>query len=449
MSNRIKIFLLLFLFIASAFFAKAVVLADTATSTPATLSATQKEQADLQLQLQDLENQIAQYEQELKSVQGEKNTLQNKVNQLKKQQVTLNLKIKSTNLQIGQLNSQISQTQVAIGQNIAKTGRLKQQIGQQLQLINEQDNNPFLYLVLSNNSLSDVLSEMESYLQVSQSLDNMLQEAKQLNDELNQQQQTLSNQKDDAKNLLSIQNLQKQGLADSMNQQNDLLVQTKGKESNYQAVLSDKQKQAQVIRDRLYQLLEVANQINFGQAVEIAQWAGGHTGVRAAFLLAILTQESNLGKNVGTCNRSGDPVNKSWKVIMSPKDQSLFQQITQELSMDVNTTPVSCPMRDSRGRQVGWGGAMGPAQFIPSTWMGYRDQVAAITGKTANPWDIRDAFMAAAVKLAAGGATSQDGEWRAAMLYFSGSTNTRFRFYGDSVVAQAARYQADIDQMSN
>ena len=29
--------------------------------------------------------------------------------------------------------------------------------------------------------------------------------------------------------------------------------------------------------------------------------------MRPAFLLAILTQESDLGKNVGTCNRAGDP----------------------------------------------------------------------------------------------------------------------------------------------
>jgi len=34
---------------------------------------------------------------------------------------------------------------------------------------------------------------------------------------------------------------------------------------------------------------------------------------------------------------------------------------------------------------------MGPAQFIPSTWMGYKDKVAALTGKNPpNPWDIRD-----------------------------------------------------------
>ena len=195
-------------------------------------------------------------------------------------------------------------------------------------------------------------------------------------------------------------------------------------------------------------MLGVSTQITFGQALEIAQWASNQTGVRAAFLLAILTQESNLGKNVGTCNRPGDPPEKSWKVVMKPdRDQQPFLTITSELGMNPDITPVSCPMHDSSGNQIGWGGAMGPAQFIPSTWMGWKDKIAAITGKTANPWDIRDAFLAAALKLKAGGAGSKSGEWAAAMLYFSGSTNVRFRFYGDSVVAMANQYQNDIDSL--
>ena len=224
------------------------------------------------------------------------------------------------------------------------------------------------------------------------------------------------------------------------------MTQTKGKESEYQKILSDTQKRAGEIRGRLYPTLGGGKQVTFGEAVEIAQWASGITGVRAAFLLSVLTQESNLGKNVGTCNRAGDPPSKSWKVVMKPtRDQEPFKIITTELGVDIDTTPVSCPMRDSRGNQVGWGGAMGPAQFIPSTWMGYKDKVAAITGKPANPWDIRDAFLASAIKLKAGGAGTVAGEWKAAMLYFSGSTNVRFRFYGDAVVARANKYQAEID----
>ena len=51
-------------------------------------------------------------------------------------------------------------------------------------------------------------------------------------------------------------------------------------------------------------------------------------------------------------------------------------------------------------------------------------------------------------RLAAGGATTKDGEWAAAMRYFSGSTNPQYSFYGDSVVARAESYQEDIDKIN-
>ena len=39
------------------------------------------------------------------------------------------------------------------------------------------------------------------------------------------------------------------------------------------------------------------------------------------------------------------------------------------------------------------------------------------------------------------------GEWAAAMRYFSGSLNLKFRFYGDNVVKLAEQYQEDIDDL--
>lgn len=416
-------------------------LAQTSPAQP--LTADQKTQ--LQQQLQDIENQINQYQQELSQIQGQKNTLQNKVNQLKKQQASLSLRIKATTLQLADIANQMSVTQTNIDQNTAKGQDLKNQMAKVIKLVYQEDNDSLLYILLSQDNLSDVLSELENSSQISQSLHAIITRIEENNNLLADEKQSLENQQSDANNLLSIQSLQKQQLISSTGEQNSLLAETKGKESDYQAVLSDTQKQAAQIRARLYPLLETNTQINFGEAVQIAQWASGFTGVRAAFLLAILTQESNLGKNVGTCNRPGDPPEKSYKVIMKPdRDIPPFLQITADLGLDPATTPVSCPMRNKNGSRLGWGGAMGPAQFIPSTWMGYIDQVTALTGKASNPWDIRDAFLAAAIKLKAGGGATVAGEWAAAMRYFSGGTNSKYRFYGDNVVALTNQYQQDI-----
>jgi membrane-bound lytic murein transglycosylase B len=92
---------------------------------------------------------------------------------------------------------------------------------------------------------------------------------------------------------------------------------------------------------------------------------------------------------------------------------------------------------------------MGPAQFIPSTWILYKDRVKAITGKPADPWSIKDSFLAAALYLADYGAKKQtyNAEWKAAMIYFSGTTNKRYRFYGDSVIRITKQYEKDIKEI--
>jgi peptidoglycan hydrolase CwlO-like protein len=407
-------------------------------------------QAQLQQQLQQIEDQIQGLQQQLAQTTAQKNTLANKIASLKKQQAVLNLQIQATNLQVNQLGDQITTTQNSIEQNNAKAADLQTQIAGVIRAINQNDNFPFLYTAVSQQKLSDVFSVYQDYAQVSQGLSSLINQLNTANTQLAQQKQNLADQQESAQNLLSIKVLQQTQLAGSVNDQNTLLQQTKGREADYQATLSDTVAQATAIRTRLYQLLGVSSQITFGDALKIAQWAQGATGIDPAFLLAILTQESNLGQNVGTCNRPGDPPSKSYKVVMNPtRDIPPFLEVTQSLGLDPDITPVSCP-QFVNGKQLGWGGAMGPAQFIPSTWVGYKDKVAALTGNSpANPWDVRDAFAAAAIKLVAGGADgTYQGEWNAAMRYFSGSTNVKYRFYGDNVMATTAKYQSDISQLA-
>lgn len=408
--------------------------------------------AALERQLADLETQIAAQQKELDALGAQKNTLANKIKQLAAQQKTIALQIKETDARLDDVGLRMGETQDAIAQNTTKLKVVQDQMAAVLVLIDERDHEPlWLFSFVDQRGLSSVLEEIERDTQLTAGLGERLDAAKNLAGALQAQQTDLAAEQDDVQQLLSIQTLQKQQLASALSSQNVLLTSTKGKESAYQAQLAGVKKQAAEIKARIYQLLGVSTQITFGQAVQAAQWVSAQTGVRPAFLLAILTQESNLGANVGTCNRPGDPPEKGWRAVMKPdRDQSPFVTITTTLGRDPDVTPVSCPMKDKRGRRVGWGGAMGPAQFIPSTWMGYRDRISAMTGRAADPWDIRDAFAAAAIKLAADGAAdgSRKDEWNAAMRYFSGSTSTKYRFYGDSVLATADKYQADIDDLN-
>jgi len=409
----------------------------------------QQESKELQAQLQEIEKQIAAYTQELKQIGAEKNTLANKIKQLKSQQNKIVLQIKETNLRINNLAAGITKTQGQIGENQNRISWLKDELGAILKEIYIYDQHSGIEILLSSQGMSGWSDDFRVYQALSQHLSALVDQLNSETTDLEIKEQQLSDQKEEQQNFAAMMGLQSDVLQGSINEQNVLLTETKGKEANYQATLSDTKKKAAEIKSRIYNLFGVGKNITFGEAVQIAQWVSSSTGVRPAFLLAILTQESNLGKNVGTCNRPGDPPEKSWKVIMKPsRDQEPFKQITAELGLDPDTTPVSCPMFRN-GEQIGWGGAMGPAQFIPSTWMGYKDKVSAITGKTADPWDIRDAFIAAAIKLAADGAANKDGEWAAAMRYFSGSTNPAYSFYGDNVVKIAVQYEQDIQDLNN
>jgi peptidoglycan hydrolase CwlO-like protein len=423
--------------------------ADVTIPAPSTSDQTAAQKAQLQAQLQDLQNQISQLQSSLGTIDSQKDSLQNKLSQLENQQHTLQLQIQATDVQITQTNDNIAQTQTQIAADQLQVTQQETQMAQLLQLVNQRDQTPLIYALATGKSFSDVMDDIENYEQTSGALDSVVTETQQVEQQLQTQVTQYQTQQDSDQNFLDIQSLQQHELASSTSEQADLLKETKGRESDYQIAIKGTQAQATQIEAQLYQLAGggATGAVTFGQAATIAENVSSEVGGgEAAFLLAILTQESNLGQNVGTCNRAGDPPSKSYTAIMKPdRDIQPFLSITSQLGLDPTVTPVSCPLYNKNGTQNGWGGAMGPAQFIPSTWVGYEAKVTAITGQPANPFNINDAFLASALKLKAGGADgTYQGDWDAAMRYFSGSLNLAYRFYGDEVMATTAKYQADL-----
>jgi len=227
-------------------------------------------------------------------------------------------------------------------------------------------------------------------------------------------------------------------------------------EAQYQQQQKEKavaDKNAAAIKARIFDLIGVSKAPTFGEALEIAKYVSSITGVRPALLLAILTQESNLGRNVGQCYladyTTGAGTNLQGTVtkqrVMSPKSIPSFISLTEGLGMDPKKTPVSCwiPLY-SNGVPYGWGGAMGPAQFIASTWNLYKGRVGEMVGTTANPWNIRHAFLASGLLLKDNGALTN--ESAAAAKYYCGGNYSRSecKSYANSVLRYASGYEADI-----
>ncbi|MEI6510421.1 MAG: hypothetical protein WCO25_00075 [Candidatus Uhrbacteria bacterium] len=406
--------------------------------------------SSLQARLREIEAEIASDQQQIVAAQGKTRTYASAIAEIAKSRSIIQLQMEEADLQIRDAEDRRNETRKKIDENSAHRDGLRGQLANLLVAMNMADGQSPLFAFLKSDNVFDAMNVVQQYVEVADKLNEVVATVKTVNEDLATQNQALEDVADEARNLLSIHALQETALVENEQDQKGLLAQSKGKEWAYAADIKTQKTEAAKIRTRIYQLLDTGSvHITFGEAVTKAKWVSGVTGIDPAFLLSVLTQESNLGANVGTCNRPQDPPAKGWKVVMKPtRDQEPFKSIMNALGRSTEGTPISCPMHDAKGNQIGWGGAMGPAQFIPSTWIGYSGKISAITGKASDPWNITDAFLAAALKLTHDGANgTENGNWTAAMYYFSGSTNVAYRFYGDQVITRAKQYQKDINSL--
>ncbi len=409
-----------------------------------------EERAQLEAELRALELEIKEKEAVLKSQQQKTGTLKKDVQLLTSQIETAKLKIRAKTIAINKLGQEITQKSKAINDLESEINREKNSLTQLVKRTNELDQKGAAYVLLSAQSVSDFYEDLDDFLSIKRSLYASVNKIKQVKSLTEDQKDQLESKKEDELDARSSIDYQKKAVEQSEKEKKSLLQISQSKEKEYQAVLAERQKKVTEIRNKLFSFAGGSTKaIPFAQAFEYAEAASVKTGVRTAFILAILTQESNLGKNVGTCNRAGDPPSKSWKNVMSPtRDQAPFLRITSALGLNPDTTPVSCPIAGG-----GWGGAMGPAQFIPSTWEVVDNEVASNLGVSiANPWRAQDAIMASAVYLKQRGAVgSESSERNAACRYYSGRSCDGKRpansFYGNNVMSIARRVQTDIDYL--
>lgn len=402
------------------------------------------------------DQQSASIAQDLSKTQQQKNTLQNQITSLKKKISGLEAQINQGTLMVKDLNVQISDTQVSIDKTGIKIDDTRSKIADILQSVYQEDKKDPVIVLLEGN-LSDFFSNLVYLENLNSKVSDLLESSRNLQDYLQNQKDKQEGEKTQLQKTIQLQSLQKQQNQQNQQQQAALLKLTEAQYQQQQASKADADKKAAAIKNRIFDLLGISNAPNFEQAVSIAKYVQSQTGVRAALVLAILTQESNLGKNVGQCYLKDSSTGTGVKIktgVTSPKTMSptrdvpIFLTITQSLGLDPYKTPVSCVIYYN-GSPYGWGGAMGPAQFIPSTWinLGYDKKITAITGKTANPWNIQDAFLATGLLMRDNGAASggSNAEFNAAMKYYCGGSCTSYdRFYGNSVISIANQYEADI-----
>ena len=392
--------------------------------------------AELEGQLAELQKEIDAQQQILQNKQRESVSLERDIAILNAKIDSAKLSIKARALVIENLNQDIGNKEKTIDGLSAKIDRELASLADLLRKTRELDNFSIAEFALSGSDLSAFFEDLDAFQTIKASLAQSFDELRSTKITTEEEKGSLESKVKEENDLKKIQELEKKRIEQQEAEKKDILKISRGVESVYQKIIKDKEKSAAQIRAELFALRGSAA-IPFEKAYEYATLVSQKTGVRAALILGIIAEESNLGENVGTGN---------WKVDMkAPRDTVPFLDITSRLGLNPDAMPVS------KKPWYGYGGAMGPAQFIPSTWILYEDRIASATGHNPpNPWLPEDAFMATGLLMADNGADKKTyaAERLAALRYLAGWTNANksaYAFYGNDVMDLAAKYQRQID----
>lgn len=392
--------------------------------------------AELEKQLAQLEAEIKQQQQILDGKKNQRVSLERDIAILNAQITQAKLSIKARALVIERLNDDIATKQKKIGVLSRKIDDEKSAMSELIRKLDDVDSYSLPEILLSNKRFSDFFVDTDSYHLVKASLRDTYLAYDDAKDATEDEKQDLEDKRHEQTDLLGIQQLQKKRIEEQEQEKRKILALAKGEESTYQKLLKDKEKNANAIRTELFSLRGSAA-ISFEKAYQLVKEVGARTGVRPALILGIIAEESNLGANVGTGN---------WRVDMkAPRDTVPFEDLCRRLGLDPDKMPVS------KKPWYGYGGAMGPAQFIPSTWVLYESKITALSGSPVpNPWNPRDAFYASGILMKENGAAAgtRAAERLAALRYLAGWNNASkpaYAFYGDDVMALADKYQKQIN----
>ena len=419
-------------------------------------------QAELEQNLKDLEAQIAALTQNIDQTKKQGTSLKSDITVLTKKIEQSKLKIKAHNSAISRLSQNISEKNRTITVLDEKVGREKDSLAQIIRKMKYLEQYSLLDFGLQSNSLSTFFSDADSFNTVNRALNQSFQDIRTTRGDLEEVKSELLDAKDEETQKKLAQAQEQKKVESNQKEKSTLLTITKNQETEYKKVLADREKEAAKIRARLFELRDV-DSISFGQAYDFSLAASKSTGVRPALILAILMQESSLGVNVGACYlkeyATGSGVSiKSGDIrprTMNPtRDVPVFKTITAKLGRDPQKTQVSCWIQAySGGQPSGWGGAMGPSQFIPSTWQLFESRITVVTGASvADPWKPYHAITATALYLEDLGAVAgnETAERNAACKYYSGrscSSSSAGAGYGNSVMKKVYAMQADIDKL--
>lgn len=424
--------------------------------TACTAETSGKSRAQLEAELEQCNREIVEWQQTLKQTKEQSASFARDVAALTAKINVAQANIRGKNIAINNLSKDIAEKVQTISVLNSRIETGKRAIAGILRKTNEINSYSLVEALLSGEDLSNFFVDLDTYASTRNALDNLFAELREIRSLTEAEKAELAKKREAESAAKAVLETAKKTVEIANAEKKTLLAVSQNNEKTYAQVLADRQAKAAQIRAVLFPLRD-AGAIPFGTALEYAEAASRSTGVEPALILAILQQESAMGANVGSCvitdisSGATKSVN-SGRVfangIHPSRDLPLLQSILSKLGRDPLSTKVSCPL------SIGYGGAMGPAQFIPSTWNIMEGKVGAALGRAPDPWVPQDAIMAMALFLKDIMGITGDpyvDQRTAACRYYSGSTcyvggsAGRGLSYGNQVMSKATTIQRDID----
>ncbi len=423
----------------------------------------EEKKARLEAELEIVERKITIQEMLVEGKQEERQSLERDLDIIDAQIYKAQLGIQARSVAIEQLSDQIDDKEVLITELDRRLVKQRQSLAELIRKTSEVDDYSLAEVLLSKQSFSNFFEDLESYQSIKESLNESVDTLKEIIEDTGEQKNSLETKVQTEAELKLIQESEKQQIEVREAAKEEILTVTKGEEAAYQQLLDSQRKTAAQLRNALFQLSGGGGAIPFPDAVALAKSAGTASGVDPALILAILEQESYYGTNIGSCTM-GD-VSAGRDIMHPTRDKPVFLAMAPVVGFDAATQAVSCPLRRADGSRIGWGGAMGASQFIPSTWAIYGgfsqvggtwtynksdDVIRSRLGNSrpSSPFNNLDAFTATSLLLRDNGAAGTYSTDRlAALRYYAGwggAKNPANFFYGDQVMERKARLTSEI-----
>ncbi len=318
---------------------------------------------ELRNELDEIENEVEGLYEGLREVEGHREGIEGEISSInydinKKQQV-----INEYSGAIQKLSKNIYEGEITIQSLNRRMEEQREVLSTLIQRLNEIDAQPYFFIG-EPKTFSSFLEDGEDHLSLHKAIQYSFDEIRETRGDIENTIISLDDAKQKQERYRELEQVEKGVIEEKKREKDKVLTFAKQVEATVQDSISQKERRINSIRAELFELRGSEN-ISLGEAVELAEFAEKITGVRPAFLLGIIKIETELGKNLGTGN---------WLDDMHPvRDAPVFEVIADTLDLNPNKLPVS------RKPGYGWGGAMGPAQFIPSTWACYGGYVNTLT----------------------------------------------------------------------